>query len=145
MLYKLRSPPSTLLLETLLNDVSIESVAVRGKQATLHERRRVVNIVFLRLLRERGQHVDTGVPVSRTYPLIELCDGHGDQLGLAVALQLKEACLFLDDLAKQERKEFFMIARLREVLAEALHARTRSSDVKRGKVRAWNARVAVSS
>jgi len=40
---------STLLLETLLNDVAVERVAVRGKEAALHERRRVVNLVFLRL------------------------------------------------------------------------------------------------
>ncbi len=44
---------STLLLETLLDDVAIERVAIRRKEAALHERRRVVNLVFFRLLLQR--------------------------------------------------------------------------------------------
>ena len=73
--------------------------------------------------------------VSRTYPLVELCHGHGDQLGLPVALQLEEARLFLDDLAEEEREQLFMVARLCEILAEALYTytRARSQTVMRGR------------
>ncbi len=58
--------------------------------------------------------------VSRTYPFVELGNGHGDQLGLPMALQLEEACLFLDDTSKEEGEQLFVVARLCEVLAEAL-------------------------
>ena len=56
----------------------------------------------------------------RTYSLFELGDGHSDQFWLPMALQLKEARLVLDDLSQEERKQFLMITRLREILAEAL-------------------------
>jgi hypothetical protein len=45
-----------------------------------------------------------GMSGSETYPLLELGDGHGDQLWLPVALQLEEARLVLDDLSEEERK-----------------------------------------
>lgn len=37
-----------------------------------------------------------------------------------MALQLEEARLVLDDLSQEERKQFLMITRLGEILAEAL-------------------------
>jgi hypothetical protein len=39
---------------------------------------------------------------------------------LLVSLQLEEACLLFHDLAQQEREQFFVISRLREILSEAL-------------------------
>ena len=59
--------------------------------------------------------------MSRTYPLVELGNGHGDQLGLPMALQLEKARLFLDDLAEEEREQLFVVTRLCEILAEALY------------------------
>jgi len=39
---------------------------------------------------------------------------------LLVSLELEEACLLFHDLAQQEREQFFVISRLREILSEAL-------------------------
>ena len=55
-----------------------------------------------------------------TYPLVEFRGVYSDQLGLLVSLQLEEACLLFHDLAQQEREQFFVISRLREILSEAL-------------------------
>ena len=113
---------STLLLETLLDDVRVELVSIRVEETRLHERRRVVNFMFLRLREENVSACDTrGCTVwVRTYSLFELGNGHSDQFWLPMALQLEEACLVLDDLSQEERKQFLMITRLGEILAEAL-------------------------
>lgn len=60
----------------------------------------------------------------KTYTLFKLGDGHSDQFWLPVALQLEEARFILDDLSQEERKQFLMITRLREILAEALFTHT---------------------
>jgi hypothetical protein len=80
-----------------------------------------------------------GMSGSETYPLLELGDGHGDQLWLPMALQLEEARLVLDDLSKEECKQLFMITRLREVLAEALSTHTTASDPARREGRCTHA------
>jgi hypothetical protein len=119
-----------LLPETLLDDVPVEHVAVRGEQARLQEWRRVVNLVFFGLgsketkKEKKGSSSNYamrgGNAIRHTYPFVELRGVYGDQLGLLVSLQLEEACLLLHDLAQQEREQFFVISRLREIFPEAL-------------------------
>jgi hypothetical protein len=65
----------------------------------------------------RARHIEYN---AITYPLIEFRSVYSDQLGLLVSLQLEEACLLFHDLAQQEREQFFVISRLREILSEAL-------------------------
>jgi hypothetical protein len=55
-----------------------------------------------------------------TYLLIEFRRIYSDQLVLPVSLQREEACLLFHDLTKQEREQFIVISRLRDILSEAL-------------------------
>ena len=68
--------PSTLLLETLLNNIAIERVAICDEETTLQERRRVVNLVFLCLYEKKkvSQHGYTRAQcvTATTYALVEL-------------------------------------------------------------------------
>ena len=67
--------PSTLLLETLLNNIAIERVAICDEETTLQERRRVVNLVFLCLYgKKKSQHGYTRAQcaTATTYALVEL-------------------------------------------------------------------------
>lgn len=63
-----------LLSETLLDDVTVERVAVRGEQTGLQEWRRVINLVFFGLARWK-QKSSIPIRVRRenvtTYPLVE--------------------------------------------------------------------------
>lgn len=55
-----------------------------------------------------------------TYPFVQLGGLDGNGIGLRVPLQLVVARLLLDDLPEKEREQLLVVARLREVLAEAL-------------------------
>jgi hypothetical protein len=67
-------------------------------------------------------HVSVRFPgnKSNTYPLFQFRDFNRDEIGLVTTLQLIEPSLVLDQLAKQERQEFFVVLRLRQVLPESL-------------------------
>lgn len=126
-----------MLLETFLNDVTVERVAIRGEQARLQERRRVIDLVLFGLGKEnvvinhlRAWRIECN---AITYPLVEFRGGHSDQLGLLVPLQLEKACPLFHDLAQQEREQLFVISRLRQILSEALLIR-RLSNVSPGSI-----------
>ena len=87
--------------ECLFDIAVYEAIPICREQTRAQERRRIVNVVLLR-------------------PLIKLSDGERNLLWLFMALQLVEAHFVLDDLAKQECEELFVVPGLRKVFAEAL-------------------------
>ena len=107
--------------EVLLDSITHKLVPIRRKQLRAQERRSVEDIVFLRLHRPSAK-LEIMNAQTDTYPLIKLSHPDLDGRGLLIMLRLVQADLLLDDLAKQEREQLLVIARLGEVLAEALHS-----------------------
>lgn len=118
-----------ILSKTLLNNAIREPETIRVKQTRPQERWSIEDIVFFGLDKFQNETGSICKRIEATHPFIQLGNLDCDLLRLFVPLQLVQPNLFLDDLSKKEREEFFVIFWLSEIFPETLEFRCTLGDL----------------